>query len=123
MGKRFARGRSRNARSAQFVPIAPILRVPLLDLAWRGTQTKFMAHIYLTFDFGKDEEKAQQARHKLDSWKQAVKLDKKMQGKFDRTEDGAATVSAPVAEAKSDKKAAGQGDTGKGKGEPSPAKL
>src|SRR6476661_9884795 len=84
-----------------------------LDLAWRGTQTKFMAHIYLTFDFGKDEEKAQQARHKLDSWKQAFKLDKKMQGKFDRKEDGAATASAPVAEAKSEKKTAGKGAKGK----------
>jgi len=50
-----------------------------------------MAHIYLTFDFGKDEEKAQQARHKLDAWKQAFRLDKKMQGKFDRKEDGAAS--------------------------------
>src|SRR5207244_6742603 len=88
-----------------------------LDLAWRGTQTKFMAHIYLTFDFGKDEEKAQQARHKLDSWKQAFKLDKKMQGKFDRKEDGAATVSAPVAEAKTEKKAPGKGAKGKVKAE------
>lgn len=49
-----------------------------------------MAHIYLTFDFGKDEEKAQQARHKLESWKQAFRLDKKMLYKFDRKEDGAA---------------------------------
>jgi len=82
-----------------------------------------MAHIYLTFDFGKDEEKAQQARHKLDSWKQAFKLDKKMQGKFDRKEDGAATVSAPVAEAKSEKKTAGKSAKGKAKAEAEPAKL
>ena len=94
-----------------------------LDLAWRGTQTKFMAHIYLTFDFGKDEEKAQQARHKLDSWKQAFKLDKKMQGKFERKEDGPAAVSAPVAEAKPEKKAAAKGAKGKAKAEPEPAKL
>lgn len=53
-----------------------------------------MAHIYLTFDFGKDEEKAQQARHKLESWKQAFRLDKKMLYKFDRKEDGAAPVAA-----------------------------
>lgn len=93
-------------------------------MAWRGTQTKFMAHIYLTFDFGKDEEKAQQARHKLDSWKQAFKLDKKMQGKFDRTEDGAATVSAPAAvPAKSEKKAEGKSAKAKAKVEPEPAKL
>jgi len=92
-------------------------------LETRPTQTKFMAHIYLTFDFGKDEEKAQQARHKLDSWKQAFKLDKKMQGKFDRKEDGAATASAPVAEAKSEKKTAGKGAKGKAKEEAEPAKL
>lgn len=47
-----------------------------------------MAHIYLTFDFAGDEERAQQARHKLDSWKQAFRLDKKLLYKFDRG-DGA----------------------------------
>jgi hypothetical protein len=57
-----------------------------------------MAHIYLTFEFGNDEEKAQQARHKLESWKQAFKLDKKMLYKFDRTEDGAAPVEEPPKE-------------------------
>jgi hypothetical protein len=43
-----------------------------------------MAHIYLSFDFGTDEEKAQQARHKLEMWKQAFRLDKKMLYKFER---------------------------------------
>jgi hypothetical protein len=85
-----------------------------------------MAHIYLTFDFGKDEEKAQQARHKLDSWKQAFRLDKKMQGKFDRKEDGAAAPADPVAPApkqKTEKKSEGKGAKGKAKAEPEPAKL
>lgn len=81
-----------------------------------------MAQIYLTFDFGKDEEKAQQARHKLDSWKQAFKLDKKMQGKFDRKEDGAA-ASAPVADEKPGKKPEPTGGKGKAKAGPEPAKL
>lgn len=49
-----------------------------------------MAHIYMHFDFGADEEKAQQARHKLDVWKQAFRLDKKLQYKVDRPEDEAA---------------------------------
>ena len=49
-----------------------------------------MAHTYIVFDFGADEEKAQQARHKLDGWKQAFRLDKKMQVKFDRGETAAA---------------------------------
>lgn len=52
-----------------------------------ASQTRNMAHIYMTFDFGPDEEKAQQARHKLDGWKQAFRLDKKLLYKFDR-EDG-----------------------------------
>src|SRR5215510_15678304 len=83
-----------------------------------------MAHIYLTFDFGKDEEKAQQARHKLDSWKQAFRLDKKMQGKFDRKEDGAAAASsAPVKKEKPVKKADGKGAKGQAKADPEPAKL
>ena len=55
-----------------------------------------MAHaygIYIRFDFGTDEEKAQQARHKLDGWRQAFRLDKRVQYKMDRpesagTEDG-----------------------------------
>jgi hypothetical protein len=46
-----------------------------------------MAHIYMHFDFGADEEKAQQARHKLDVWKQAFRLDKKLQYKLDRPAD------------------------------------
>ena len=44
-----------------------------------------MAHIYLLFDFAKDEEKAQLARHKLESWKQAFRLDKKLLYKMERT--------------------------------------
>jgi len=49
-----------------------------------------MAHSYIRFDFGADEEKAQQARHKLDGWKQAFRLDKKLQYKLDRPESVAA---------------------------------
>ncbi|MDP9146879.1 MAG: hypothetical protein M3N22_04425 [Acidobacteriota bacterium] len=46
-----------------------------------------MAHTYMHFDFGADEEKAQEARHKLDVWKQAFRLDKKLQYKLDRPDD------------------------------------
>jgi hypothetical protein len=46
-----------------------------------------MAHIYMHFDFGADEERAQEARHKLDVWKQAFRLDKKLQYKLDRPDD------------------------------------
>ncbi len=44
-----------------------------------------MAHIYMLFQFAKDEEKAQQARHKLETWKQAFRLDKKLTYKLERT--------------------------------------
>jgi hypothetical protein len=55
-----------------------------------------MAHSYIRFDFGTDEEKAQQARHKLDGWRQAFRLDKKLQYKLDRPESAApATPSQP----------------------------
>src|SRR5437762_11160540 len=51
-----------------------------------------MAHtygIYIKLDFGTDEEKAQQARHKLDGWKQAFRLDKRLLYKLDRPESDA----------------------------------
>ncbi|HEY6267703.1 MAG TPA: hypothetical protein VIX11_05355 [Candidatus Acidoferrum sp.] len=55
-----------------------------------------MAHSYIRFDFGTDEEKAQHARHKLDGWKQAFRLDKKLQYKVDRPESApGAAVSKP----------------------------
>lgn len=47
-----------------------------------------MSHIYIKLDFGTDEEKAQQARHKLDGWKQAFRLDKRLLYKLDRPESG-----------------------------------
>jgi hypothetical protein len=52
-----------------------------------------MAHIYMHFDFA-DEENAQQARHKLDVWKQAFRLDKKLQYKLERPEEEGAEDSA-----------------------------
>ena len=51
-----------------------------------------MAHTYILFDFGTDEEKAQLARHKLEGWKQAFRLDKKLQYKLERAEDDAAAA-------------------------------
>jgi hypothetical protein len=48
-----------------------------------------MAHTYMLFDFGEEEDKAQQARHKLEGWKQAFRLDKKLQFKFDRSDSAA----------------------------------
>jgi hypothetical protein len=47
-----------------------------------------MAQTFLLFDFGSDEEAAQQARHTVDGWRQGFRLDKKLLLKFDRKEDG-----------------------------------
>jgi hypothetical protein len=67
-----------------------------LDLESSASQTRTMAHSYIRLDFGTDEEKAQQARHKLDGWRQAFRLDKKLQYKLDRPEAAsAATASKP----------------------------
>jgi hypothetical protein len=46
----------------------------------------------MLFDFGADEETAQKARHKLEGWKQAFRLDKKVQFKFDRGEAASPAV-------------------------------
>ena len=59
-----------------------------------------MAHaygIYIRFDFGTDEEKAQQARHKLEGWRQAFRLDKRVQYKMDRPGNEAAEAQAKLA--------------------------
>jgi hypothetical protein len=58
-----------------------------------------MAHTYMVFEFP-NEEKAQQARHKLEGWKQAFRLDKKLQVKFDRGDEvlGETDASAPEPE-------------------------
>ena len=55
-----------------------------------------MAHIFLTFDFGTNEETAQLARHKVEGWKQGYRLGKKLELKFDRKESE--TSPAPAAE-------------------------
>ena len=52
-----------------------------------------MSHTYIQFDFGTDEEKAQEAYHKLDVWKQTARLDKKLLYKLERDEDSAAEAS------------------------------
>ena len=51
-----------------------------------------MAESILTFDFGTNEEGAQQARHKIEGWKQGFRLGSKMILKFER--DSAAEQTA-----------------------------
>jgi len=43
-----------------------------------------MAYSFLVFDFGGDEDAAQQARHRIEGWRQGFRLDKKLQLKFER---------------------------------------
>ena len=45
-----------------------------------------MAYSFLVFDFGGDEDAAQQARHRIEGWRQGFRLDKKLQLKFERKE-------------------------------------
>ena len=71
-----------------------------------------MAHSFLTFDFGGDEDAAQQARHRIDGWKQGFRLDKKLQVKFERKEPEAKSDGVTSAEPP---KAAKSGAKGKAK--------
>ena len=45
-----------------------------------------MTQSIFVFDFGTNEEAAQQARHKVDAWKQGFRLGSKMLLKFERTD-------------------------------------
>lgn len=83
-----------------------------------------MAHIYMQFDFGKDEEKAQVARHKLETWKQAFRLDKKLLYKFERIADGTPTPEPAAAKpipAKAEKSKGKSKGKAPAKEEPTPA--
>jgi hypothetical protein len=86
-----------------------------LDLGEIQQETKFMAHIYLLFDFAQDEEKAQQARHKLEGWKQAFRLDKKLLYKVERSGGDAAEADGDAKAAKAAKDATTEKRKGKGK--------
>jgi hypothetical protein len=63
-----------------------------------------MAHIYLLFAFATDEEKARLARHKLDTWKQAFRLDKKLLYKVERTAADSEDVDAKSVKAEEPQK-------------------
>ena len=61
-----------------------------------------MAHSFLIFEFGGNEETAQQARHKIEAWKQGYRLDKKLQVKFDRGEEATTEAADAAAEHESE---------------------
>jgi hypothetical protein len=62
----------------------------VLDRQVRGRYKIAMAQSILIYDFGTNEEAAQQARHKVEGWKQGFRLGNKMLLKFER-EDSAET--------------------------------
>ncbi len=47
-----------------------------------------MAQSYIVFDFGGNEDSAQQARYRLDHWRQTFHLTKKLEYKFEREAAG-----------------------------------
>lgn len=60
-----------------------------------------MAQTIMVFDFGTNEEAAQQARHKIEGWKQGFRLGDKMLVKFEReelAEQAASAEAEPEAE-------------------------
>jgi hypothetical protein len=77
--------------------------LPVLTHGAAPANMRGMAHSFLIFDFGANEDAAQQARHRIDGWKQGFRLDKKLQVKFDRKdpETKPAEASAPPKPAKS----------------------
>ena len=77
--------------------------LPVLTHAASPANMQGMAHSYLIFDFGGDEDAAQQARHRIDGWKQGFRLDKKLQVKFDRKETEASPIGASTAASKTKK--------------------
>jgi|ERR1700722_17528774 len=85
--------------------------LPVLTHGASPANMQGMAHSFLVFDFGGDEEVAQQARHRIEGWKQGFRLDKKLQVKFERKETEATPEPAPA----SPPKAAKSGAKGKSK--------
>jgi hypothetical protein len=65
-----------------------------------------MAQSIFIFDFGTNEEAAQQARHKIESWKQGFRLGNKMTLKFDREDIVAEEEGGDEAPTKAAKKSA-----------------
>jgi len=79
-----------------------------------------MPQSFFVFDFGTNEEAAQQARHKVESWKQGFRLGDKMQLKFDRGESGPQADAGGDAKPGPAKKQAGKKATEKNAGTAAP---
>lgn len=84
-----------------------------------------MAQTIMIFDFGTNEEAAQQARHKVDGWKQAFRLGDKLLLKFEREESAARAKagSEEAADEGSPKSATKASGKAKASGKKAPAKA
>jgi hypothetical protein len=61
----------------------------------KGSESEgLMPQSYLIFDFKTDEQAAQQARHRVEAWRQAFRLGKKLELKFERKPAETAGASA-----------------------------
>jgi len=90
-------------------------RSRLLDTVRQGGYRECMAQSILIFDFGTNEEAAQQARHKVDGWKQAFRLGDKLLMKFDREEAAPGQAAAAAAPPGTTAKVAAAKPSGKAK--------
>jgi hypothetical protein len=79
----FRLGRARTIAALK-LPIGCTLDTPVLR-----RYRRYMAQSILVFDFGTNEEAAQQARHKIEAWQQGSRLGKKILIKFERPEASA----------------------------------
>jgi hypothetical protein len=86
-----------------------VCHVPVLTHGASPANILVMAHSFLTFDFGGNEEAAQQARHRIEGWKQGFRLDKKLQVKFERKEQEAKPDATPAAPPKATAKSGAKG--------------
>lgn len=66
-----------------------------------------MPSSYLIFDFGEDEEAAQQARHKVEGWKQGFRLGDKLAIKFEREQLDAEAAEGAENDAEGDAEGSG----------------
>jgi len=100
-----------------FVRLVAVPRIGTRGLTGRrpGRYRRCMPQSILVFDFGANEDAAQQARHKIDAWKQGFRLGNKMTLKFDReepSEKGADAEAAGAEKKPAAKKTAAKADKG-----------
>ena len=80
-----------------------------LDFTPHRRYIHYMPNSFIICDFGTNEDAAQQARHKLENWKQAFHLGKKLEYKFERKSDGSGPEASESEHEKGKKKSSKSG--------------